>query len=122
MPPPEPEAATARLAELDAAYRGPAPSSSPSTPAEAAARLRVLANDRDWGRRYLDGSIAERHEFAALTQLAASGDQMPETGGITTVIALDDPLAQPPRRPCRNVGCTASAGITRERPSVHGTG
>jgi hypothetical protein len=91
-----PEQACQRLDELTAAYRGPAPSAAPTTPAEAAARLRVLANDKAWGSRYLDGNIAERHEFQALSELAASGDQSPDFD-IVTVDSVTDPHAVSPR-------------------------
>jgi hypothetical protein len=85
-----PEQATARLEELSAAYRGPAPSDKPGTPAEASARLRQLTNDPNWRDGFLNGTVQMRREFQELTALAATGDHAPDLGMIETVDALSD--------------------------------
>ncbi len=67
-----PEQATQALAAMTAAYRGPGPKVEPSDPAEAAARLELLASDKDFGIRLLAGDHTARAEFGRLTELAAS--------------------------------------------------
>ena len=62
------EQATATLEKMAADFRGPpAASATPSTPAEAAARLRQMTADPKWREGYLNGSVTQRREFAELT-------------------------------------------------------
>jgi hypothetical protein len=91
-----PDQATARLAEMAAAYR-PAPSATPQTAQEAAARLDALAKDKDFYARLMAGDAATKREFAELTALkagAAPGDTLPgEPYAIEVVDAVSDPNA-----------------------------
>ena len=52
----------------------PAPPLSPTTAAEASARLQTLTANKEWGARLLAGGIEERREFARLTELASGAD------------------------------------------------
>jgi pentatricopeptide repeat protein len=88
------EAATAKLAELSAAYRGPEPSATPSNPQETQARLKHLTTDKAWGERLAKGDVAATKEFKALTEQVASGDQ-PLAFETEVVDALTDPNAMP---------------------------
>lgn len=42
------------------------------TPTEAAAKLSTLTQDKDWGGKLLNGDVATRREFDALSTLAAN--------------------------------------------------
>jgi hypothetical protein len=44
-----------------------------TSPAEAAARLDALINNKEWGQRYLEGGAAERKQFSELTSAIANG-------------------------------------------------
>ncbi len=66
-----PEQATAKLAELEAAYR-PAAIAEPKTPQEAALKLQTLAQNQQWRDQLLAGDSATRQQFATLTEMAAS--------------------------------------------------
>jgi hypothetical protein len=89
-----PAEATAALNKMEQDFRGAPPSATPSTPAEASARLRQLTADPKWRDNFLAGTVAMRQEFAALTELAASGDGTPDLG-IETVSSLEDSYALP---------------------------
>jgi hypothetical protein len=67
------------------------PAGAPSTPAEAAARLRQIEADPKWREGFLNGSPQMRAEFETLTQLAAAGDT--DDLSIVTVDAVSDPNA-----------------------------
>jgi hypothetical protein len=54
-------------------FQQPAPLS-PSTPAEADARLAVLIADPEWARRLMSGDVATRDEFEKLSALKAAAD------------------------------------------------
>jgi hypothetical protein len=94
-----PQQATLELKKLEDAYRAqPAPPVVPSagaaamTPAQAAARLQQLQSDPAWVDRFLAGSGAQQREFAQLSELAASGDEIPD-GPFETVDAVSNPSA-----------------------------
>jgi hypothetical protein len=67
-----PEAATAELARMVAAERGPAAGAVPQTAKEAQARLDSLMTNAEWGRRLSAHDDAARTEFEGLTKLIAS--------------------------------------------------
>jgi hypothetical protein len=67
------------------------PAGMPSTPAEAAARLRQIEADPKWREGFLNGSPQHREEFEALTTLAAAGDQ--DDLSVETVDGVSDPQA-----------------------------
>jgi hypothetical protein len=67
-----PEQATAALAAMTAAYRGAPPPDVPTDAAGAAARLELLASDKDWGTRVLRNDVTAKAEFARLTQLSST--------------------------------------------------
>jgi hypothetical protein len=69
----------------------PAPAGTPSTAAEAAARLRQIEADSRWRDGFLSGSPQHRAEFEALTTLVANGDT--NDLSIVTVDAVSDPNA-----------------------------
>ena len=69
------------------------PAGMPSTPAEAAARLRQIEADPKWREGFLNGSPQHREEFEALTTLAATGDQSLDDLSIETVDSVTDPQA-----------------------------
>jgi hypothetical protein len=48
----------------------------PATPVAAAAKLKELEMNREWGERLARGDDATRREFEQLTSLAASGDPL----------------------------------------------
>src|SRR5262245_46020716 len=87
-----PEQATAELARMTEAYRGPAPTGTPTTPAEAAARLNSLTTDKAWSERFTKGDAATMAEYRNLTQIASQGDG---TVGIETVDSISDSHALP---------------------------
>jgi hypothetical protein len=92
-----PEEAGAKLAELEAQFRGPTPTATPTNAKEAAARLRAITADSKWNERYRNGAVAERREFACLTELAASGGALDaHEDAIVTVDSITDPHALPP--------------------------
>ncbi len=66
-----PEQATAKLAELEAAYRGAPPIAEPRTPAEARLRLETLSQSKEWADQLLAGNAEARRTFASLTELAS---------------------------------------------------
>jgi hypothetical protein len=57
-----PEAASAKLAELTAAYKGTAPET-PTTAGEAKARLQVLAHDEKWYQRFTAGNLGHQRRW-----------------------------------------------------------
>lgn len=67
-----PEQATEALAAMTAAYNGAPPPAVPTDAAGAAARLELLASDKDWGVRLLSNDVAARAEFARLTELSST--------------------------------------------------
>jgi hypothetical protein len=67
-----PEQATAKLAELEVAHRGPDPSADPKTAAEARARLDRLTADAKWAAKLEAGDTETRKEFQRLTELVAN--------------------------------------------------
>jgi hypothetical protein len=72
------EQATAKLAELQAAYDArtapPAPPEKPTTASEAKARLDHLTANKEWGKKLEAGSADEVREFKELTAMVASTD------------------------------------------------
>jgi hypothetical protein len=84
-----PEQATAELDRMSAQLAGPAPPETPTTPAEANARLTALTESKEWREKYLSGNKAAEREFKALTDLIAAGDALPP-GAIETVDAVSD--------------------------------
>jgi hypothetical protein len=73
----------------------PAPLSSGAsaqTPAQAAARLAQLQSDPAWVDKFLAGSGQQQREFAQLSEIAASGDEIPD-GPFETVDAVSNPSA-----------------------------
>jgi len=87
-----PAEANAELARMTEAYRGPAPTGTPTTPAAAAARLNSLTTDKAWSERITKGDAATMAEYRNLTELASKGDG---TVGIETVDSISDPHALP---------------------------
>jgi hypothetical protein len=85
-----PDQASATLSQMRIDAHPPAPLA-PTTPAEARARLNELTSNKEWGKRWVEGGIAERHEYARLIELAADqADQAinnttPETFAIETI-------------------------------------
>jgi|SRR6185437_128602 len=67
-----PEQATAKLAELTAAFHGTP--DKPTTPAEAKARLDALSKDPKWRGDYLAGNGEARREFGSLTEMVARAE------------------------------------------------
>ena len=67
------------------------PAGTPSTPAEAVARLRQIEADPKWREGFLNGSPQHRAEFEALTTLVATGDQ--DDQSVETVDGVTDPQA-----------------------------
>jgi hypothetical protein len=67
-----------------------APAGVPSTPGEAAARLRQIEADPKWRDGFLSGNPQIREEFETLTQLAATGDQ---AQSVEVVDSVTDPQA-----------------------------
>ena len=95
-----PAQATAALVQKTADYRAaqasaagavpPPPAGvSASTPGQAAARLAQLKSDPAWRGKVLTGSAVQVQEFQNLVALAASGDELPDTG-IEFVDAVSD--------------------------------
>ncbi len=74
------EAATAKLAEMSAAWHRRHHRSNPRRQ-RCERRLDVLTKDREWGARYLSGDLAARTEFRALQEKIAAGD--PTIGALT---------------------------------------
>jgi hypothetical protein len=70
-----PDVASATLAQMQIDAHPPAPLS-PTTAAEANARLQTLTANKEWGQRLLAGGMEERREFQRLTQLAAGTDEV----------------------------------------------
>jgi len=127
-----PAQAGATLSAMSAATRGTPPPTTPTTGAEASARLNELHANADWAQKFLNGDVAARAEFDALTSLVANG-----TGGyetlIETVNAIDDPMATTKARyeslfePLREQGLPETAeqymrdldaGIRTDRPTA----
>ena len=76
-----PAEASGALAQMQADAHPPAPLS-PTTAAEATARLQTLTSNKEWGARLLAGHIEERQEWQRLTELAAGADEVKDaTGG-----------------------------------------
>jgi hypothetical protein len=72
-----PTTAVAVVAELGMApATQPTPTTALVTPAQAAARLRELEADRQWGDKLYRGDAQVRQEFTDLTTIAASGDPL----------------------------------------------
>jgi hypothetical protein len=88
-----PEAATAKLAELTAAYKGTAPET-PTNAGEAKARLQTLSHDAKWYQRFITGNPTARAEFTKLTEMVANSDESP-SDYIETVDSVTDPHALP---------------------------
>jgi hypothetical protein len=65
--------APAKLAELTAAFHGTS-GATPTTPAEAKARLAALSKDPKWRGDYLAGNVEARQEFGSLTEMAAQAE------------------------------------------------
>jgi hypothetical protein len=88
-----PEEAGAVLDARAADFHSPAPLS-PSTPAEADARLAQLINDPEWARKLLAGDGATRDEFQRLSELKASGSVgdaiVDETAIVETTIGAEE--------------------------------
>ena len=95
-----PAQASARLAEIGAQYKAaqatamgavppPPLGVSASTPSQAAARLAQLKSDPAWRTKVITGRAGEVQEFQNLVALAASGDELPDTG-IEFVDAVSD--------------------------------
>ena len=87
-----PEQATAKLAEMTAAYRGAPPSDKPTDAAGARARLNHLASDKAWVDKLNAGDVAARGEFKALTEQVA-GSTEPYAAEGELVNAIDNPHA-----------------------------
>src|SRR5262245_34420093 len=81
--PGSPQEATARLDAMQAAFHPPPPLT-PTTPAEAKARLQALTSSAEWGARLLAGNTDARQEFVRLTELAAGADQVSDAINNTT--------------------------------------
>jgi hypothetical protein len=83
-----PTATNAAAATLGMA---PAPTA-PMTPAEAAAKLKTLEQDRTWGEKLHRGDAQVRQEFIELTTLAASGDPLDAimAGVVPNTIDVDE--------------------------------
>jgi len=64
----------------------------PSTPAAAAAKLKELETNREWGDRLARGDDNTRREFEQLTELAASGDPIDSImqGIVPNTVELDE--------------------------------
>jgi hypothetical protein len=71
-----PEQATQALADMTAAYRGTAPSATPTDAAGARARLADLAANPKWTSDYLNGNADARKDFDSLTKLIATGSDV----------------------------------------------
>jgi hypothetical protein len=69
-----PEQATQALTDMGAAFRGAEPSATPTTPAEANARLASLSTNKEWRDKYFGGNVEARREFSTLTEMAAAAD------------------------------------------------
>ena len=80
-----PADAGAQLEAMSAALHPPAPTATPTTPAQAAARLNQLAADPKWRENFLSSSAARRREFDELTRLQASGDAVSEVEVVDSV-------------------------------------
>jgi hypothetical protein len=63
-----------KLAELQVAYDGAAPTTTPQTAAEARARLAGLTANEAWANLLMTGDAATRREYEALTRMVANGD------------------------------------------------
>ena len=87
-----PEQATAKLAEMTAAYRGPPPTDKPTTAAEARARLNHLATAKSWNDKLSAGDVEATREFKALTAQVAS-DTAPYADRGEIVDAISNPSA-----------------------------
>jgi hypothetical protein len=70
-----PAEAGAALDTMTKEYRGAPPPATPTNAAGAAARLELLASDKDWGVRLLRNDVAAKAEFARLTQLSSTLSQ-----------------------------------------------
>jgi hypothetical protein len=64
------------LADKTAAFRGSLDKGTPATPAQARARLSSLISDKEWSRRYANGDVLAKKEFADLNALVAYGDSV----------------------------------------------
>jgi hypothetical protein len=71
-----PEQANQALADLTAAYRGPAPPATPTDAAGARARMAELAANPKWTSDYLNGNADARQEFSAVTALISTGNDV----------------------------------------------
>lgn len=87
-----PAEATAKLAELEAAYRGPAPPENPTNATEAAAKLAALENDEAWRSKFLGGDLAAARQREALQKLVGD-EQLQPSGFIEVVDAVSDRMA-----------------------------
>src|SRR5262245_51690817 len=87
----------------------------PSTPAAAAAKLKELEADRQWGERLQRGDDATRREFIELTTLAAGGDGPP----VEAVDAILVFICRQPRHLRCHVRWVAGAGSARLGRAVH---
>jgi hypothetical protein len=86
-----PEQASAKLAEMGAAYKGVVPET-PKDATAARARIDALSNSPEFYSKLMKGSVEARAEWARLNLLIANDAGGP-TGIIETVDAISDPSA-----------------------------
>jgi hypothetical protein len=86
-----PEQASAKLAEMGAAYKGATPET-PKDATAARARIDALSNSPEFYSKLMKGSVQARKEWDHLNQLIANDAGGP-TGIIETVDAISDPSA-----------------------------
>ena len=92
-----PEQATAKIEELEAAYRGVPPSITPTDAQQAQARINYLAADKDFVDRLDKGDAAAKAELKALVEQVAGGNE-PYTFENEVVDAVSDPNRMPKER------------------------
>src|SRR5262249_50085004 len=71
-----PEQATAELSRLTQEFNGPPPSATPSTPAEANARLTALRSDKSFYDKLMHGDTDTRREWDRLTELVSRDNRL----------------------------------------------
>jgi hypothetical protein len=86
-----PDQASAKLAELNTAYRGVVPEN-PMDATAARARIDALSNNEAFYSKLMHGNVEARAEWNRLNELIAAGEGGP-TGLIETVDSISDPNA-----------------------------
>ena len=71
-----PEQATQALADMTANFHGSPPTATPTTPAEAHARIAAVAKDKSYYDKLTAGDVDTRREWSLLQELASRGDQI----------------------------------------------